>query len=291
MQLLQRRTLLLFLGLATLRVCLLSAAEQKVLYEKQSEFNDIQVVEDEHGLRTLLFEKTVRQSVVKPGDPEHIELAYAKAMPAGLALVEQPKRLLIIGLGGGTLPSFLRRHYPQMTIDIVDIDPEVVAVAKRYFDFKEDDRMHVFVQDGRKFIEDCRQPYDVIMLDAFGAENIPYHLATRPFLVAVRKAVAPGGVVVSNVWSREANNLYDSMVRTYQEVFDDLYILGVPTTANKILIALPRKTNLARERFAAIARQLSQQQKFRFDLGEIVSYRFQHAVNKDTRGEVLEDKK
>jgi len=69
-------------------------------------------------------------------------------MVLGLAFVEQPKRVLIVGLGGGTIPSLLRKHYPKMTIDVVDIDPDVVAVAKKYFGFHEDDAMHVRVADG-----------------------------------------------------------------------------------------------------------------------------------------------
>lgn len=289
----RRKFLLLGLGLVTvLLLCAVAAAQPKVLYEKESPYNTILVTEDDQGLRTLWFEKGgARQSVVKVGDPDYIDLPYAQAMPVGLALVEQPKRVLIVGLGGGTIPSFLRKHYPQMAIDVVDIDPDVVDVAKRFFGFREDSTMRAHVADGRKFIEQCRGRYDVIFLDAFGSENIPYHLATREFLQAVRRALTPEGVAVGNVWSRRSNRLYDSMVRTYQDVFDEVYILHVEDSGNKIFLAIPRPARIARDDLARRAAAISKQRQFPFDMGRIVTYGYRYLREPDTRGSVLTDEK
>jgi len=276
---------------ATLAVGLVAPAAEKTLYQKQSAFSTIVVTEDEQGLRTLWFEENgARQSVVKVGDPDHLDLAYAKVMPVGLALVENPRRVLIVGLGGGTIPMFLHKHYPKTTIDVVDIDPDVVDVAKRFFAFREDATLRAHVDDGRRFIEKCRNPYDIIYLDAFSAENIPYHLATREFLQAVRKAVAPGGVVVGNVWSRGSNPLYDSMVRTYQEVFEELYVVDVSGAGNKILVALPRRQRVDPDDLARRARKISSAHKFRFDLGDAVEYGFRRPGEDGTHAQVLTDK-
>ena len=283
--------LVLSLGLLAVFVLFVAASgEEKVLYKKDSPYNTIVVTEDGEGLRTLFFDNRVKQSVVKVGDPDHVELAYARAMPVGLALVEEPRRMLIVGLGGGTIPGFLHKHYPKTTIDVVDIDPDVVKVARKYFGFREDATMHAHVKDGRRFIEECRDPYDIIFLDAFGAENIPYDLATREFLVAVRRALTPKGIVVGNVWSRYSNPLYDAMVRTYQDVFDELYILDVQGTGNKILIALPRKERIGRDELARRAGRISKQKRFRFDMGELVTYGYRHVEEKDPDARVLRDK-
>ena len=112
-------------------------------------------------------------------------------MPIGLAVVEEPKRILIVGLGGATIPNFLHKHYPRTTIDVVDIDPDVVVVAKKFFGFKDDPTMRAHVADGRKFVEESRDRYDIIFLDAYGRDNIPYHLATREFLQAARARYRP----------------------------------------------------------------------------------------------------
>lgn len=278
--------------LVALACCAVAAAQQKVIYQKQSPYNTVVVTEDDQGMRTLLFDSGgVRQSVVKVGDPDHLELPYARAMVSGLALCPEPKRVLVVGLGGGTIPSFLHKHYPQTRIDVVDIDPVVVEVAKQFFGFREDATLKAHVQDGRQFIEERLNAYDVIFLDAFGSENIPYHLATREFLEAVRRAITAQGVVLADVWSRDLNPLYDSMVRTYQEVFDELYILDVRGAGNKILIALPQRLRVAREEFARRAGAISKQKQFRFDMAEIVTYGYQYADEKDPRAHVLVDKK
>ena len=133
-------------------------AAQTVIHERASPYNTIIVTEDHNGLRTLLFERGGgRQSVVKPGDPDHLELPYARVALAGLALCEEPRRILVVGLGGGTLPMFLRTHYPAATIDVAEIDPDVVDVAKKFFGFIDDERMRAHVGDGRQFLERGRQ--------------------------------------------------------------------------------------------------------------------------------------
>ncbi|MCX6633481.1 MAG: fused MFS/spermidine synthase [Acidobacteria bacterium] len=285
------RRLYLSLGLALfLAVCLVASDAETVLYEGKSAFNNIVVTEDDRGLRTLLFEKGgARQSVVKPGDPDHLELPYARVAMTGLALCENPRRVLVVGLGGGTIPMFLRKHYPQATIDAVEIDPEVARVAKKFFGFREDSRMRVHTADGRRFIEQCRQPYDIIFLDAFGPDSIPQHLATVEFLRSVRRALTPRGLVAGNVWSRSTNRQYDAMVRTYQEVFSELCIIRVEGAGNRILIALPRAERVAREDLSRRAAAISKQHGFRFDLGELVSRGFQAAREKDAQSRILTD--
>ncbi len=201
-----RKLCILLLGLWTVAAtCAPSRSAEKTLYRKASRYATLVVTENEHGLRTLRFgDDPDAQSVVKVGDPDHVEFEYVQAMPVALTLVQEPKRVLIVGLGGGSLPGLLRQHYPQMTIDVVDIDADVVAVAKKYFGFREDAAMHVYVEDGRRFIDKCQRPYDIIFLDAYGPENIPYDLATKEFLLAARRAVGPRGVVAGNVWRKLA---------------------------------------------------------------------------------------
>ena len=277
--------LLVFVALAAL-----ACADEKVLYEKPSMFGTIVVTEDENGLRVLRFARYgPRQSLVKPGDPDYLGLPYARTAFVGLALSEEPRRFLVVGLGGGTLPMFLHKHYPDATIDAVDIDPDVVDVARKFFGFREDQFMRAHVADGRRFIEQSGQPYDAIFLDAFGSDSVPPHLTTQEFLRAVRQALNPGGVVISNVWGRFSNPLYDSMVRTYQEVFEELYILDVAGAGNMILLALPRRQPLSRDELAQMARKVSAAKRFRFDLGDLVNYGFLHAQEKNQRARVLRD--
>ncbi|MDB5864553.1 MAG: hypothetical protein JWO70_2359 [Betaproteobacteria bacterium] len=276
--------------LALLASSAIASAAEKVLYEKPSPYNNIIVTEDESGQRVLRFERGgARQSIAKPGDPTFLGFAYTKVAFAGLALSPEPLRIMIVGLGGGTMPMFLRHYYPKAAIDVVDIDPDVVHVAKEYFGFREDASLKAHVGDGRKFVESVREPYDVVFLDAFGTRNVPPHLTTLEFMRAVKHSVKPTGVVIGNIWGRPVNPLYDSMVRTYQDVFEELFILDVPGTTNKILMALPRRQNLDRAQLAELARKLAADKRFAFDPGDIAEDQFTNAGRKGKTGRVLRD--
>ena len=263
-----------------------------LVHERQAMFGTIVVTEDDGGVRTLRFGRSgPRQSVVKPGDPDHLVLQYTRSAFVGLALAEAPRRMLVVGIGGGTLPMFLRKHYPEAAIDAVDIDPQVIDVAKKFLDFREDATLRAHAADGRAFIEAVREPYDVIFLDAFSSSELPAHLTTQEFLRAVRRALSPRGVVVGNIWDRYANRLYDSMIRTYQDVFDDLYMLNVPLAGNKILLALPRALALKEEDLESRARDVGERRRFKFDLGEAATYGFVRLRERSAAGQVLLDAK
>lgn len=276
--------------LAAALCSVLAAAAETVLVERPAMFGTIVVTEGDDGLRTLRFSRHgPRQSVVKPGDPDHLVLQYTHTAFVGLALADAPRRLLVIGVGGGTLPMFLRKHYPEATIDAVDIDPQVIDVARGYLGLREDAALRAHAADGRAFIEAVREPYDVIFLDAFSSSEVPAHLTTREFLQAVRRALTPAGVVVGNVWDRFANRLYDAMLRTYQDVFDEVYVLGVPAAGNKIVLALPRPLRLGEGELVARARRHGAERQFRYDLGSAAGYSFSALREPLKDGSVLRD--
>jgi len=265
---------------------------ERVLVARHSAFQAILLTENAAGMRTLRFGADGHsQSVVKAGDPKHLELPYARVLPASLAFVPNAQRALIVGLGGGTLPRFLHSHFPQLTIDVVELDPDVVNVAQEYCGFTEDARMRVFVEDGRDFIEAATATgaYDIILLDCFDAETIPPHLATLEFLHGVRRALAPGGMVVANIWGRASNPLYAHMLLTYCAAFADVYIFDVPQPGTKLFIALPAKREITRHQVITAACEIARRHQFAYDLGASIAG-FRHSGFETVRGgSVLRD--
>ncbi len=248
-----------FKGLALVVVLVLGTlarAETKTLFEKKSPFNQVRVTEDDDGQRKLVFEDGATQSAMDTKDPNRLVLAYARAIMSGLAACPRPQRVLIVGLGGALMPNFLRKCYPELQINIAELDPLVAEVATRFFNFKEDQRMKVYLGDGRKFIESTANRYDIIFLDAYGADSIPYMLATKEFLAACREKLTESGIVVSNVWGSADNKLYWSMVKTYLALYGELHIVRAPGSQNRILIALQNKPAITREQLAAAAGKL-----------------------------------
>jgi len=246
--------------------------KEGLLYEGQTLSGFTRITQERDGIRVLRFgAHGPRQSVVKMGDLDYLGLPYAKSAMIGLAFVEVVDRILVIGLGGGTIPMFLRKHYPNAQIDVVEVDPQIISLAKRYFNFAEDNLLHVFAQDGRAFIEGVQKPYDLIFLDAYTAEGIPGHLVTQEFLRALKKSLKPSGVIIANMWSTPIfNPLYKSMLRTYQEIFHEVYTLRVPGAGNKVVIALPKLTGLSSNRITQRAQQISTQKSLPFDLSKVL---------------------
>jgi spermidine synthase len=265
-------------------------ADDRVLLERKSPYNTIRVTEDEDGLRVMRFVPGgLRQSVVKVGDPDHLEAPYLRAMPVAFVFAPRPRTMLAVGLGGGAFPTFLHRRLPALAIDVVELDPVVVEVAKSHFGFSEDATLRVHVGDGRRFVERSAKKYDLILLDAYGGAEVPYALVTREFLRGVRRATAPGGVVVANVWGPGDNPLYDSMLRTYRAVFDTVYVLDVEDAPNRLVIALPWKSALTRDEVIGRARALTGALKLRDDLGPIVERGFRPAGPDGASARVLTD--
>jgi spermidine synthase len=263
---------------------------EKILVARHSPFSHIVLTEDQAGLRILRFGPDgPRQSVVKLGDPDYLEIPYASVLPACLAFIDNPQRILVVGLGGGTIPNLLHAHLPDATIDVVEIDPDVLDIAKQYCGFSEDHRLHVYIEDGRDFIESHTSHYDIVILDSFDAESIPPHLTTLEFLEAVHRALSPVGIAVANVWNREHNRLYDSMVLTYREAFEDMYIFDIPFPGSKLFIGLKHRETILREEILIRASELSVLYKFRYDISSAI-HGFRNASEERLRrGTVLTD--
>jgi spermidine synthase len=279
-------------SLLALLLCLVqsSIAAERIILERKSPYNNIVVSEDDWGMRILRFERSgARQTVVKLGDPDHLELPYARVLPIAFIFVEKPASALVIGLGGGTIPSFLRKRFPKMKIDAVDIDPGVVDVAKTHFGFREDAKMRAHVEDGRRFVEQSQERYDLIFLDGFGTDSVPPHLSTREFLQSVRRLLTPRGVVIGNLWGRASNRLYDSMVKTYRAVYDDILIIDVPASGNKILIACPWKIEIPGHQLLVRARSVSAEHSLRYDIVEVVERNVRAPGEDGLAGDLLKD--
>ena len=208
----------------------------ELVHSERSLYRQVLVYE-EAGSRCLCFTrdcKIGRQSCMVLAAPDKLVFDYTQMMMAALFMGPRPQRILIIGLGGGSLPRALAKVVPEAGIDVVDIDPAVVRVARQYFQFIPGPRTEVFEEDGRVFVRRAireGRTYDLIMLDAYDHEYIPEHLLTREFLLEVKRLLNPGGVVAANTFS--GSKLYDSESVTYRNVFGEFYNLKA---ANRVII-------------------------------------------------------
>ena len=203
-----------------------AAAQQVGLLEKrESTYNNIFIFGDTDSV-TMTFGHNKRyftESSMKLSDPGALTVDYTRLMTVGLAYAPKVERILEIGLGGGRTISYLKAALPDTAILAVEIDKDVVDLAKKYFQFKESATLRAVVADGRSFLMRDKDQWDIILIDAYRGPFVPFHLLTKEFYTLVKSRLAPGGVVVQNI--EPSTMLFDSATATLNSVFPsvDLY--------------------------------------------------------------------
>jgi spermidine synthase len=192
----------------------------KIRFAEDTRYHRLVVADDESS-RYLRFDSSF-QSGMYIGQPFRTRFEYTDYLDLGFAYNPDARRVLFIGLGGGSAPKRFWRDFPRLQLQVVELDPDVVDVAYRWFALPRNPRLQVDTEDGRRWLARHEARWDVIVIDAFYADSIPFHLATVEFLDLARSRLAPGGVVVTNMigaLTGDTSRLLRSMTRTYRSVF------------------------------------------------------------------------
>ncbi len=217
-------------------------AQPGLVYEKESTYNFIQVVETPTGVRQLLLnEGQGIHSIYAPnGELTGGTWDYFLIAPYFNPPPHAPERvdnLLVIGLAAGTIPAQYTAVYGPLPIDGVEIDPAIVAVGRKYFGMNEPN-LNVITADGRFFLKQTEARYDVVAVDAYRLPYIPWHLTTVEFFREIRAHLTDEGVVAINVGHTPDDwRIVEAMVATMREVYPSVHVISVPGMFNAIVIA------------------------------------------------------
>ncbi len=248
----------------------LLAREDGQLAHVEGQYNDIYVVKrgNELLMTARLKGWNYTESRINLADPDVVPANYLRLMTAALAYAPQADKVLLVGLGGGVLTSYLGRFLHDARLDSIEIDPGVIDAAKTWFSVKETERMRVIGSDGRVFLNRTRNLYDVALIDAYIGGSVPFHLMTKEFYTLLKRRLAPGGAAVFNI--HEPNRLFPVSVRTLQTVFAtvDLFYSGFGEVA--VVATDAPRTMEAVERRAA---ELQKKYGFRHALPDLLAQR------------------
>ena len=213
---------------------------RKTIYETKSQCFHIRVEKDEMGKRHLVFlPRKGSQSIIDPNQPEKIISNFMNdAFLALPALGRLPEKILFIGMGGGIMPTYIRKHYPNTQIDIVEIDNAIPKIAENYFNFKPDPKMNIYIMDGREFVNNSTEKYDIIFMDVYNAENIPSQFTTVEFFRLVKNHLTNDGVFSANIANFENKSVISAELNTILNVFENCFVLVCKGKTNYIPIAL-----------------------------------------------------
>ena len=214
-------------------------------HEEESAFSKIRVRRD-GDVRVLTFVRDNGQEAVQSRinltTPDALVSPYARSMFASYLYQPQPRRVLIVGLGGGAMVRFLTHHEPQAQIEAVEIDPAVVRIADQYFGVRSGGNVRVHTADAVKFVESTTDRYDLILMDAFlrpssdtDPTGVPTRLKTLEFLGRLRRTLAPGGVIAFNI--NEHDRMADDIAAVATAFGNNVAIYRSPPAENKVIIA------------------------------------------------------
>ena len=202
-----------------------------VAYEKETPYSILDVV-NYPGVR-LLYLNGLIHSGEDLANTTRLYYQYSTYFNLGMQLNPEAKNVLFVGGGGFSGPKFFLSAYPQVHIDVAEIDPDVIDAARNYFDLRPDPRLTIFNEDGRVYLGETTKDYDVVVLDAYAKTYVPFHLMTEEFFSLLSSHLTQKGVVVSNLIGSiegDTSKLIRSYYSTLSRVYDDSALFQVDTT-------------------------------------------------------------
>ena len=227
----------------------------ELLYEHESAHNYIQVVDAGFERQLRLNEGEGIHSVYRPqgglADGIWDYFLLAPAFNAAPYTPDRVRRVAIVGLAAGTTVKLFSRAYGPIPIDGAELDPEIIAAGRTWFDMNEPN-LNAVAADGRRFLAHTTASslYDVIVVDAYRPPYIPFHLTTTEFFALARDRLAEDGVVAVNVGRTHTDySLVDAIAATMRQVFPSVYIVDEPDNGsplgNSMVVATRQPTTLA----------------------------------------------
>jgi spermidine synthase len=161
-------------------------------------------VTEQSGVRSLHIGSDTIQSSMRLARPNDLELAYTRSMMAFLLFAPPPQRVLLVGLGGGSLAKFIYHRMPETAIEVLEVSPDVVSIARRHFQLPAaDGRLEIRVCDGGEFMARPGAAYDAILVDGYDGDSLVEELSSRVFFSACLKRLAAGGMAAVNLWGSD----------------------------------------------------------------------------------------
>jgi len=174
------------------------------LLRKSTHGRNSPYVTERFGVRSLHIGSDTIQSSMRLARPNDLELAYTRSMMAFMLFNPRPQRVVMIGMGGGSLAKFVYHRLPWTKVEVVEIDPQVVMIARQQFFVPDDDeRLHVHIENGAHWIAHERAHADVIAVDGYDGDAQVEELSTRDFYETCLRRLGPGGMLVTNLWGSD----------------------------------------------------------------------------------------
>ena len=170
--------------------------------------------------------KTAMESARDILSPESISMYFARLMTYSIVFPDKLDRILVLGLGGGTVSTYLKKYLKNTSFEVIEIDEKVIGLSKKYFNVVEDENYKIFNKDARLYLNQSKEKYDLILQDTFRGSVTPFHLTTKEFFMKVKSKLTENGCLAINIPRRRPNDkIFVSQLSTLKAVFPELLVL------------------------------------------------------------------
>jgi len=221
---------------------------ENLILRRESFYNDLRVIKREDGKKALAVNRWTSYSVAVSEEENYLTgKSYYDYFNAA-ALLTEPKDILVLGMGAGTSVKQYLHFFPEAHIDAVEIDPEIIRIAKdpKYFGVEEGPRLKIFAEDARPFLRKSEKKYDVIEVDMFqGGPYVPFYVTSKEFFALVAEHLRPSGLMMMNVMSlTDEWTLLCSIKKTIETAFPTVFAVRVGRSSNYLLVGLKKETSV-----------------------------------------------
>jgi len=257
------------------------ATSRTLIDQRESLYNNIYVYrQGNYVSMTFGYNRALyTESVYNTTDDRDLPVAYTRFMTASLLYAKNIHSILEIGFGGGRTSWYLHRFLPDASVTSVELDPAVAELARKYFGISDAPNFQLINRDGRLFLQESKDKYDIILIDAYRGPFVPFHLLTKEFYELVKAHLADGGVVAQNV--EPTTMLFDASVKTIHSVFpqEDFYLAegnvvtvgydGSPQSPDALAKAADDRDSAYHLRYS-LAQMLTQRRRLPPDIGTTI---------------------
>ena len=212
-----------------------------VIHSIKSAFHNIRITE-EGSIRKMVFRGGMcsDQSAIDLKFPDSHVFDFTLLAMGSLQLSPNPSKILIVGLGGGIIPMKMAKELPNAKIDIIELDPEVVRLAKKYFFFKEIGNIKVYIGDAFQVAKEMTCLYDIAIIDAYFSGYIPFHIMSKEFFKTIHNITSEDGLIAVNM--ANVHPSFYSQVNTIRHIFgDNLYHMRGQRNPNITMLFASKK--------------------------------------------------
>ncbi len=232
-----------------------------LVYEKETLYSHLDVI-DYGSIRTLYLDGNIHSQMYKD-KPEELVNTYTKYFHLGFLFNPNVKDVLFVGGGGFSGPKNFLSVYSDVRIDVVEIDPDVISAARDYFNLpvnNDGSRLMIYNDDARNFLSKTEKKYDLIILDAFSKNYVPFHLMTLEYFQLLDKKLTSDGVIISNSigsMTGDRSDIVRAVYKTISQIFPSVYVFPTENNSgnlqNIMLAAMKTPTEYSKDELRQLA--------------------------------------